>query len=324
MIKKTHRKQLMDESEIQYEKIHKKFTSALNLVNYIFKSLFRVPKGYHLCPGCKAIEPLRLVNTKNIKKNYLSTKYEDVFFFCSCELCEGKGYVDFATNAMNQGEESIWQNGLTLSIHASNFTIKEIASNILYLIYDGDNYSGFDVNFKKPNLDKLKSKKAKEFVEYFSDYKKQRDKRKKFIEKNLESLRSEIFKLIKITDIPSGMITCEFCKGQPIDIYHNTDFDTIEMDICGKCYGFGYQSKKDSLPIYGKYGFPLIEYDYSYKKRMLKDILASFIVCRINFAHKLNKIQARENRLKGKNDGPQHDYVGLPLKASKYFSEGLH
>ncbi len=324
MIKKTHRKQLMDDPEIQYEKIHKRFTSALNLVNYIFKSLFRVPKGYHLCPGCKAIEPLRLVNTKNIKSNFLSTKYEDVFFYCSCEICEGKGYVDFATNTMNQGEESIWQNGLTLSIHASNFKIKEIASNILYLIYDSDNYSGFDVNFKKPNLDKLKSKKAKEFVEYFYDYKNQRDKRKKFIEKKLESLRSEIFNLIKITDIPSGMITCEFCKGQPIDIYHNTDFDTIEMDICGKCYGFGYQSKKDSLPIYGKYGFHLIEYDYSSKKRMMKDILVSFIVCRINFAHKLNNIQDRENKLKGKNGGAQHDYVGLPLKASKYFSEGLH
>jgi len=324
MIKKAHRKQLMAESEIQFEKIHKKFINALSLVNYIHKSLFRVPKGYSLCPGCKAVEPLRLVNTKNIKKNYISNKYEELFFFCSCELCEGKGYVDFATNTMKQGEDTIWQNNLTLSIQSSKFTIKEIASNILYRVYDQDNYSVFDVNFKKPNLNKLKSKKAKEFVEYFSDYKKKRDKRKRFIEKKLESLRSEIFKLIRITDIPSGMITCEFCKGQPADIYHNTDFDTIELDICGKCYGFGYQSKKDSLPIYGKYGFPLIEHDYSYKNRMLKDILASFIVCRLEFADRLNKIQARENRLQDKKDGLQHDYLGLSLKASKYFSEGLH
>ena len=120
------------------------------------------------------------------------------------------------------------------------------------------------------------------------------------------------------------MITCESCKGQPADIYHNADFDTIELDICGKCYGFGYQSPKDSLPIYGKYGFPLIEHDYSYKNRMLKDILASFIVCRLEFADRLNKIQTRENRLKGKKDGLQHDYLDLSLKASKYFSEGLH
>jgi hypothetical protein len=56
---------------------------------------------------------------------------------------------------------------------------------------------------------------------------------------------------------------------------------------------------------------------------MLKDILASFIVCRLEFADRLNKIQARENRLKGKKDGQQHDYLSLPLKASKYFSEGL-
>jgi hypothetical protein len=99
---------------------------------------------------------------------------------------------------------------------------------------------------------------------------------------------------------------------------------SIELDICGTCYGFGYQSQKDSLPIYGKYGFPLIEHDYSYKNTMLKDILASFIVCRLEFAHKLNKIQARENRLKSKKDRQQHEYIGAPLKASKYFSEGLH
>jgi hypothetical protein len=267
---------------------------------------------------------LRLVNEKNIKKNYLSTKYEDVFLFCSCKLCKGKGYIDFATNAINHDEEISLNNGFSLSIHASDFTIKEIASNIFYIVCDGNNFSGLDINLKKPNLNKLKSKKAKEFVEYYSDYKKQRDKRKRFIEKNLESLRSEIFKLIKITDIPGGMITCEFCKGHPVDIYRNADFDTIGMDICGKCYGFGYQSKKDSLPIYEKYGFPLIEHDYSSKKIMLKDILVSFIVCRMDFAHKLNKLQARENRFKGKKDVLQHEYVGLPVKVSKYFSEGLH
>jgi hypothetical protein len=48
------------------------------------------------------------------------------------------------------------------------------------------------------------------------------------------------------------------------------------------------------------------------------------MVCRLEFAHKLNKIQARENRLKDKKVRQPLEYIGAPLKASKYFSEGLH
>jgi hypothetical protein len=298
MIKKAHRKQLTDEPELQYEKMHKKFTSSLNLVNYIFKNLFRVPKGYHLCPGCKAIEPLRVSNTKRIKNNYFKSNLYDYFGFCSCELCEGKGYVDFVTNAMKQTNKIYWNNGFSISILASELTIKEIASTMLYLVYDKNNYNNFDINFKKPNLNKLKSKKAKDFVEYFSEYKKQRDKRKRFIEKNSESIRSEIFKLTKITDIPKGKQTCDLCKGQPIDIFQNEYFDTIEMGICGKCYGFGYQSKKDTLPIYRKCIFPLIESNYPNKKEITKLILWTAIVCKSKFVDKLNKIQERENKTK--------------------------
>jgi hypothetical protein len=300
MIKKAHRKQLNDEPEIQYEKIHKKFTSALSLVNYIFKNLFRVPKGYHLCPGCKAIEPLRVANTKRIKNNYFKSNPSDFFLFCTCELCEGKGYVDFVTNAMKQTEKIYWKNGLNILIQASDFTIKEIASTMLYLAYDKNDYDNFDINFRKPNLNKLKSKKAKDFVEYFSEYKKQRDKRKRFIEKNFESIRSEIFKLIKITEIPNGKKTCELCKSQPIDIFHNEYFDTIELGICGKCYGLGYQSKKDTLPIYGKCIFPLIESNYPNKNEIIRLILSTAIVCKAQFVGKLNKIQDRENKPKTK------------------------
>jgi hypothetical protein len=298
MIKKSHRKKLVKDPAIQYEKIHKKFIGSVKLHNYVFKSLFRVPYGYYLCPECNAIEPLRFIHHRYIKWNYIRSPWEeDCLFLRFCNICGGKGYIDFVSNAMKNDEEFSTRVGYIIPIHAAKLPIIEIASTIFFRFYNSTEYTGFDVNFKRPKLSLLKNKKTKEFVNYFSEYQKNRENRRKFITKNFYFLKSSIENKSMNSKPDKVKIPCSLCNSRPFDIQVNGYFDTIELGICGKCYGEGYQFKRDTLPVHNKYVFPIQDPSYSNKAKMLKSIIITAENSYNDLMTRLQRVQYQEKKL---------------------------
>ena len=67
---------------------------------------------------------------------------------------------------------------------------------MFYLMCNDNDYSDLEIHFKRPDKNNFKINNVSEFVEYFIDYKKNREKRKEFIKKYFKELKD---KLIKIT-----------------------------------------------------------------------------------------------------------------------------
>ena len=174
----------------------------------------------------------------------------------------------------------------------------ELASTIFYLMYEKHNYCGFNVNLKKPEKNNLKYKYAKDFINYFIEYKKNRDKRKKFINKNFDDLQTKLKDITKIKESTKNEIICQACNKYPFDIMHDQDLDLLKLMICGKCYGYGYQTKRDTQPVVGNYLVDIENPDYSYKKRMLKSLLNTADLGSASLILKLGKIQYKDSELK--------------------------
>jgi hypothetical protein len=145
---------------------------------------------------------------------------------------------------------------------------------------------------------KTNKRKILNFIEYFIEYKKDRDQRKIFIENNFDELRNSLLKITKINDLKKDQYICAQCNSQPFDIVHNTYFNEINLECCGKCYGQGVHSKRETQPIVGKYITQLEYPNYSNKKKMLNSILYNAQMERDVFVLGLGKIKYREQQLR--------------------------
>ena len=303
MIKKSHRKILeSDQLGPSKKEISERFVKSIKFVNEVFQYLFEAPEGHYICYRCNAKGPISYPYSKRKNEGrFSSIKIGEGFMSSYCGVCNGTGFVDFVTNARRPTTQTHLDYGFYIPTTAIDLDDKEIASTIFYNLYNGHNYKGLNLNFKKPNFDRIKNKKIKKFIEYFAEYKKARDKRKKFINKNFTDLQNNLLKSTKYSNFERNQYECSHCKSQPFDILHNENYDTIDLTMCGKCYGRGYQNKNDTLPIFDKYIFELEYPDYSSKKKMLMSILFSADRYYSSFMVRLDQIKNSEKQLKKKN-----------------------
>jgi hypothetical protein len=103
-------------------------------------------------------------------------------------------------------------------------------------------------------------------------YKKSRDRRKKFLEENFDELRKHFLKSTKVSSMPPPKIKCKICNLNPFDIDYHIHSDDIKLKICGSCYGKGYQSK-NGAKIIRDYAIVLDNLDYSDKENILTAII---------------------------------------------------
>ena len=262
MIKKSYRK-AFDENllpKYEEEKAERKLKTVLNLLNRCISNCISIPEGYYLCPRCKAKDVINIFPRKLYSGKGL--------FLSFCDKCDGVGYIDFASNAMVHHPKT----KLLYNIPLSWLTHPklEIASIIFYAFNFNNHFSEISPNFKNNRCKKT----VNEFIDYFISYKKEREKRKKFLEKNFDGLRERILEETKVTDVPSKKIACKICNLNPIDIAHYPYNDYIKIKICGNCYGQGYQSKRDTKMTTNCL-VDVINPDYNNKQKMLRSILLS-------------------------------------------------
>jgi excinuclease UvrABC ATPase subunit len=297
MIKKSYRKRIQKNfGDPDTEKVFGKMNSIIILLNRCIHYALSIPKGYYKCPEC---------NTKKVfhfdKKKWRQLKTSDgmAFMISTCKNCEGKGFIDFVSNAMRQPETQLRPaRGFLVPYYMLTKPKLEAASIIFYTIFKSDHFFDPDIQFKfKSQHDKQT---VKEFFDSFSKYKQKRDKRKKFLKKNFTEIRDQILKITKVSDIPARKIACKVCGGKPFDIEHNSFNDDIKLTICGNCYGYGFQSKRDTKLI-SNYIFE-IDYPshpkYNNKQEMLKNILATADNNRAVFTLKLGKMEFKDKRKK--------------------------
>ena len=322
MIKKSHRKKLDEMNPTPNESdVYKRCTKIGDLINKLFSTYFLIPEGYYRCPKCESQPTLR--TSKRLKQNFIGSNREKMFYFTICGFCKGTGYIDFATNAMKpQTHEEIDWDGIIKSgnrralsqaiqkvnkykdkmvavpYQSLDSNDLEIASSLFYKMYDNPKYLGFGLNFKTPNLNNQKNKRLNQFILYFIGYKKIRDKRKKFLDKNFVEFQKTILKKTKISNPPSGKILCSQCNTQPINIERYDFNDTIQIKICGKCYGRGYQSKRDTKAVIGFYISDASFADYSNKKNMIEGLLTDIDFTRGSILFHLSKIEYEEKQKK--------------------------
>ena len=103
-------------------------------------------------------------------------------------------------------------------------------------------------------------------------YKKNRDRRKKFLEKNFDELRKDFLESTKISSVPPQRSACKICYLNPFDIDYQIHSDDIKIKVCGNCYGKGYLSKKDTKKS-DDYVVVLDNIDYTDKKNILTTII---------------------------------------------------
>ena len=289
MIKKNHRYQLhetiVDSCTIEKTK---KFIKSFKFFNKVFQTIFEIPDGYYKCPGCNAEGPIRFENSKRIKGSFLDTPDGDQFVFYCCEKCVGNGFVDFVSNVVDNDKKIYWNYPFRILSIAYNLDDIEITSIIFYMMYNKNDYLGFDLNKT------VKDKKVQRFIEYFIEYKKRRDARKIFIENNFDDLRNELLKITKFNHFKKGKHKCTICNSQPFNLSHNKSYDTIELTICGKCYGQGYHTKKETNPLTAGYIYELIEPDYSDKSKMIDCIINNAELNKKDLAIDLKQIKDRK------------------------------
>ena len=151
-----------------------------------------------------------------------------------------------------------------------------------------------------PTIKNSKNKEIKNFVEYFVDYKKERDQRKGFIQKYFNDLRISFLKHTKTKKFKKGACVCTLCNAQPFDIVHDEYFDEIILLCCGKCFGKGYHTKRETSPIYKKYTYHLLEPNYSDNKDMLNSLLYNAGIQKVFFLEKLERLKRNERTLRTK------------------------
>ena len=298
MVKKSYRKRI-DEywQDPKEEQVYRKMNTITTLLNRCIHHTVSLPGGHVKCPECDSKKVLlfdsqqwRIRKFRDDGMNYLLSL---------CNMCKGKGYIDFVTNAMGCQDSQIGM-GTVISVpfYLLQHPKLEAASMIFYTLYYTDYLYGINAHLSlNSNYNK---KTVSEFIRYFSKYKKERDKRKLFIDQNFIDLRDQVIKLTKSSHIPSLKIICKVCNGNPFDIEHNHYNDDIRIKVCGNCYGQGYQSKRDTKGI-ANYIF---EVDYPYtpkydsKKDMLYTILQTAAMERDCFTLQIGKMKFKDQKKK--------------------------
>jgi len=287
MIKISHRIKIHEYwQEPKKEKVFGKINTIVNLLNRCIYYTLSIPEGHYKCPDC---DPKKVIIIDSQPESIFEFHDGLIFFYSLCNICNGKGCVDYVTNAMGRQDS---QNRMREYIFAPCYLLQnpklKAVSMIFYSLYYTDYLHDLDVEFSfNDDHDK---KTVREFIDYFKKYKVERDNRKKFIDQNFTKLKYQVTRLTKLSNIPPRKIVCKECNGNPFDIVHDTYNDEIRIRFCGNCYGQGYQSKRDTKGI-ANYIFE-VDYPYSPKYDSVEDMLYTIIktaeVKRYCFAFKIS------------------------------------
>ena len=240
--------------------------SVVNLINRCISHCICIPDGYNLCPRCKG-EPMISLN---FDKNLVPLKRDDNnFLMYICGKCNGVGYVDWISNA-SQHQEIEKDAPIFISFEISARPNFEAASWMIYTYFFADYLEKFDINFKFNN--NHSNEMIDEFASYFLQYKNCRDRRKEFLEENFDELRKRFLESTRVCSVPPNKFECKICHLNPFDIDYQIHSDDIKLKVCGRCYGKGYQSKKETN-IIGDYATVLDNLEYTDKNNILTTII---------------------------------------------------
>jgi len=238
----------------------------VNLINRCISHCICIPDGYNLCPRCKG-EPMISLN---FDKNSVPLKRDDNnYLMYICGKCNGAGYVDWVSK-LRRRQENEKNVPIFIPLTISTMPTLETASWMVYKYFFADYLQEFNLNFNFNNNHSENS--VKEFANYFVQYKKSRDRRKKFLEENFDELRKRFLKSTKVSSVPPQKIECKICNLNPFDIDYQIHSDDIKIKVCGSCYGKGYQSK-NGAKIIRDYAIVLDNLDYSDKENILTAII---------------------------------------------------
>jgi hypothetical protein len=297
MTKISHRKKINEYfQDPRKEKVFDRRDTIVTLLNRCLRYTLLIPQGNYKCPRCDLKKVLSsddqgLTFNTSEKRLYCTLRF--------CPMCEGKGYIDFARNAMKpQYSQTEKGDGLYLPFTLFVKPVPQAASMIFYILYHtnilfGDNFQ-FNIN---GNHNK---KTVNDFFGYFINYKKARDKREKFIDKNFSKLTDQVIKKTKLSGYPPGKIACKACNGNPFGISRNQYNSEIELEICGNCYGNGYQSKsetKENIKYFFEIDYPHYP-NYSSREDMLYKIVKTAEKKKDWFSLKLSQMESQESKMK--------------------------
>ena len=199
---------------------------------------------------------------------------ESEFCFSGCEICERKGYVDYILNATKSAkEEDYWPEDYFIPLESSKLPILEISSIMFYLMCNDNDYSDLEFNFERPDKNNSKIKNVSEFVEYFIDYKKNREERKEFIKKYFKELKDKLIKNTMVSKYEQNQCLYFECDCLPFDIVHKNSVNEIQLKVCSICYDVGFNSDRNSHIFEYYYYATLINPDYSDRDKMFDSLL---------------------------------------------------
>jgi hypothetical protein len=208
-------------------------------------------------------------------------------------MCKGAGIIDFITNARPIQENGpghghwvpdsiLWQPKL------------DVASTIFFNHVFRNHHFEEELSFDFRNTRKRVTKQVNEFVTHFLAYKRKRDFRKQFMDKHFADLKRRVLKITKTPEV-KGKNICSACHSQPFGIEWVQYEDTIQLEVCGKCYGDGYQTVKDARGT-GNYLFPIEHANYLDKSKMLQAILHTAEITRGAFYLMLDKVRQKTTK----------------------------
>jgi hypothetical protein len=237
---------------------------AAETINKCISQYICVPDGYNLCPSCKGEHMFRF--DKNM---VCPLRGDNNFLLYRCGKCKGFGYVDWISNAAKH-EEIERDRTVFIPFEILNKPNLETASWVFYKYFFAEPLQELDKHFDFNNNHCEGS--VNKFGRYFLQYKKNRDRRKKFLEKNFKELREDFLESTKISTVPPRKLACNICYSNPFDIDYQKHSDDIKIKVCGNCYGNGYLSKKDTKKIRDRVAV-LDNLDYTDKENILPAII---------------------------------------------------
>jgi hypothetical protein len=281
MIKSINSPAKKTSEQIIEEKYSKKFINSVKLINLIFPHIIKLPYGFHECNECKinghlqiSYKPNKFQGNKRLRIHISRTEGKS-FSVLTCKKCGSSGFIDWATNAMSSDKKNK-QYLASVPFYALSDNKVHNASSIFYSLYFDDRLSGFDhsfINFNKPPK-RLKNKQAIEFINFFELYKKEREKRKKFLKINFNEIKKTVFdiQVAKLKEMRSGSV-----KNSNIhffDIFNWEIDDTIKIQFTGKFARTTHQFSK-RLEAKERYLLDVKNPDYSNVKKMADAIFNS-------------------------------------------------
>jgi hypothetical protein len=249
-------------------KLYRKLVTTVRFINMTFSSLVSIPDGYQPCPRCGAKNVIAVSGETTYG---FTPTYGSSFLLWICGKCEGAGYVDWIRSAMSDPQGKI-ASGYFVPLYLLLLPRPELLSTIFYSLFYQELSQDQKLRLNPRQGNKLLANPVRDFLDYFRHYKKERDKRKQFINDNFDELRKAVLERTKVAEEGGRKILCRQCKSQPIDIEHNEYEDTISVIICGNCYGAGYQARRDAKGL-NNFRANVESPDYHNREKMLEAVL---------------------------------------------------